>query len=211
MELKVFGSSHGLLAQGPYRQRGSPCPVDENPAGAAAGSFCRVFCPAVGALVQLRRACAAQRLKMRDLSLRSLRDAREAIRQCLRENRTMPVLQALPEERKPPFFSSLFCRIDQTGPCFLVWSQESVSLNQERIGSYLLFWLSVRVIVKSASEEAKQPVPCSALGRIPFNRFWTPWPAWKWSQEGLGQKMLSTPWRTRGLVKDVMPSPRSNH
>lgn len=29
---------------------------------------------------------------------RSSRDAREAIRQCLRENRTMPVLQALPED-----------------------------------------------------------------------------------------------------------------
>ena len=32
------------------------------------------------------------------VSRKSIRDAREAIRQCLRENRTMPVLQALPED-----------------------------------------------------------------------------------------------------------------
>ena len=32
------------------------------------------------------------------MRLRNSRDARDAIRQCLRENRTMPVLQALPED-----------------------------------------------------------------------------------------------------------------
>lgn len=44
--------------------------------------------------------CAAKVAKSRrhKVSMKSIRDAREAIRQCLRENRTMPVLQALPED-----------------------------------------------------------------------------------------------------------------
>eukprot|EP00438_Fugacium_kawagutii_P028321 Skav205366 [mRNA] locus=scaffold3980:141535:142077:+ [translate_table: standard] len=41
---------------------------------------------------------SARRKVCTKVCMKSIRDAREAIRQCLRENRTMPVLQALPED-----------------------------------------------------------------------------------------------------------------
>ena len=46
-------------------------------------------------LVLAAKVVKSSRLKV---CMKSIRDAREAIRQCLRENRTMPVLQALPED-----------------------------------------------------------------------------------------------------------------
>lgn len=52
-----------------------------------------VLCLAVGARGR------PQRAQRSAVCLMSIRDAREAIRDCLRENRTMPVLQALPEDR----------------------------------------------------------------------------------------------------------------
>ncbi|CAK9087591.1 cGMP-dependent protein kinase egl-4 (Egg-laying defective protein 4), partial [Durusdinium trenchii] len=51
-----------------------------------------VLCLAVGARGR------PQRAQRSAVCLMSIRDAREAIRDCLRENRTMPVLQALPED-----------------------------------------------------------------------------------------------------------------
>ena len=52
------------------------------------------FCSRVLALL----CCASGGQRRVAVVRRSSRDAREAIRQCLRENRTMPVLQALPED-----------------------------------------------------------------------------------------------------------------